>query len=129
MGFYLASSSAAYYSVFPFCLTLGSPFCRLQVHSPSYFWCLPPVGEVDSVACVAFLMGGGLVPVFWWVGLDFVPLVGRTASGGVFWGVCELSLSLGSLSVNGWVCVPGLLVVWHGASITGACWPLGGVGS
>ena len=36
---------------------------------------------------------------------------------------------LGSLSGNGWGCVPVLLVVWHGASITGACWPFGGAGS
>ena len=37
------------------------------------------------------------------------------------WGVCELMI-LGSLSANGWCCVPVLLVVWHGASSTGACW-------
>ena len=30
-------------------------------------------------------------------------------SGGVFWGVCELSMVLGSLSANGWGCVPVLL--------------------
>ena len=52
------------------------------------------------------------MPVFWWVGLDLVFLVGRAASGGVFWGVCELSMILGSLSANGWGCVPVLLVVW-----------------
>ena len=50
-------------------------------------------------------------------------------SGGVFWSVCELSMTLGSLSANGWVCVPVLLVVCHGASSTGACWLLGGAGS
>ena len=69
------------------------------------------------------------MPVFWWVGLDLVFLVGRAASGGVLWGVFELSMTLGSLSVNGWVCVPVLLVVWHRASSTGACWLLGGAGS
>ena len=37
-------------------LCLGSPFCRLQVHSSCCFWCLPPVGEVGSVACVGFLL-------------------------------------------------------------------------
>ena len=67
--------------------------------------------------------------VLWWVGLDFVLLVGRTAFGGVFWGVCELSMILGSLSASGWGCVPVLLVDWHGASSTGACWLLGGPGS
>ena len=69
------------------------------------------------------------MPVSWWVGLTLVLLVGRAASGGVFWGVCELSMTLGSLSANGWGCVPVLLVVWHGVSNTGACWPLGGAGS
>ena len=39
-------------------LCLGSPFCRLQVCSSFYFWCLPPVGEVGSVACVGFLVWG-----------------------------------------------------------------------
>ena len=67
--------------------------------------------------------------VFWWVGLDLVLLVGRTVSSGVFWGVCELSMTLGSLSANGWGCVPVLLVFWHGVSSTGACWPLGGAES
>ena len=38
--------------------------------------------------------------VFWWVGLDLVFLVHRATSGGVFWGVCELSMILGSLSDN-----------------------------
>ena len=69
------------------------------------------------------------MPVLWWVGLDLVLLVGRAASGGVFWGVCELSVTLGSLSANAWGCVPVLLVAWHGASSTGACWLLDGAGS
>ena len=69
------------------------------------------------------------MPVFWWwMRLDLVFLVGRTASGGVFWGVCELSMVLGSLSANGWDCVPVLLVVWHGVSSTGACWSLSEIG-
>ena len=49
-------------------------------------------------------------------------------SGGVFWGVCELRMILGSLSANGLGCAPVLLVVWHRESNTGACWPLGGAG-
>ena len=69
------------------------------------------------------------MPVFWWVGLDLVFLMERAASGGVFWGVCELSIILGSLSANGWGCVPLLLVVCHGTSSPGTCWPLGGLGS
>ena len=68
------------------------------------------------------------MPVFWWVGLDLVFLVGRAAFGGVFWGVCELMI-LGSLSANGWVCVPVLLVVWHRVSSPVACWSLSGAGS
>ena len=69
------------------------------------------------------------MPLFWWLGLDFVFLVVRAASGCVFCGVCELIVILGSLSANGCGCVPVLLVVWHGVSSTGACWPLGGAGS
>ena len=52
--------------------------------------------------------------------LDLVFLVGRTMSGGVFWGVCDLIMIVGSLSVNGRGCVPVLLVVWHMVSSTGA---------
>ena len=69
------------------------------------------------------------MPVFWWMRLDLVFLVGRTASGGVFWGVCVLSMILGSFSANGWGCVPVLLVVCHELSSTGAFWSLSGAGS
>ena len=41
------------------------------------------------------------MPVFWWMRLDLVFLVGRSTSGGVFWGICELGMILGSLSANG----------------------------
>ena len=53
----------------------------------------------------------------------------RTASGGVFWDVCDLIMILGSLCANGCGCVPVLLVVWHRVSSTVACWSLGGAGS
>ena len=53
---------------------------------------------------------------FWWVELDLSPLIDRATSVGVFWGVCGLSMTLGSLYADGWVCVPVLLVVWHGHS-------------
>ena len=71
------------------------------------------------------------MPLFWWVGLDLVLRVGRALSGGVFWGVCELRFckTLASLSANGWVFVPVLLVVCNGVSSTGAGWPLGGARS
>ena len=68
------------------------------------------------------------MPVFWWMRLDLVFLVGRSASGSVFWGVCDLIMILGSLSANGWGCVPVLLFVWHRVSSTVACWSLVGVG-
>ena len=69
------------------------------------------------------------MPVFWWMRLDLVFLVGRSMSGGVFWAVCGLIMILGSLSANGWSCVPVLLVVWHRVSSTVACWSLSGAGS
>ena len=69
------------------------------------------------------------MPVFWWMRLDVVFLVGRTASGSVFWGAFDLIMILGSLSANGWGCVPVLLVVWHRVSSTVACWSLSGAGS
>ena len=69
------------------------------------------------------------MPVFWGTRLDHVFLVGRTVSGGVFWGVCDLIMILGSLSANGWGCVPVLLVVWHRVSSTVACSSLSGAGS
>ena len=50
--------------------------------------------------------------------------VGRAVFGGVFWGVCELRMVLGSLFANGWGCV-GLLVEGTGACVlvdeTGSC--------
>ena len=67
------------------------------------------------------------MPAFWWVELSLFPLMGRAMSGGVFWGVCELSMTLGSLSVDGWVCVPALFVVWSEVTSTGSCRQLNGV--
>ena len=68
------------------------------------------------------------MPLFWWMRLDLVFLVGGTTPGGMFWGVCELSMILGSLSANGCGCVPVLLVVGYGVSSTGACCSLSGAG-
>ena len=64
------------------------------------------------------------MPVFWWMRLDIVFQVGRSMSGGVFWGVCGLIMILGSLCANGWCCVPVMLVVWLRVSSTVACWSL-----
>ena len=69
------------------------------------------------------------MPEFWWMRLDLVFLVGTSTSGGVFWGVCDLIMILGSLSANGWGCVPVLLVVWHRVSSTVACCSLSEAGS
>ena len=69
------------------------------------------------------------MPVYWWMRLYLVFLVGRSTSGGVFWVVCGLFMILGSLSANGWGCVPVLLVVWHRMSSTVACWSLSVAGS
>ena len=51
------------------------------------------------------------MPVFWWVELSVFPLMSRAVSGGMFWGVCELSMTLGSLCADEWVCVPVLFIV------------------
>ena len=67
--------------------------------------------------------------VLWWMRLDLVFLVGTSTSGGVFWGVCGLIMILGSLSANGWGCVPVLLFVWPRVSSTVACWSLNEAGS
>ena len=64
------------------------------------------------------------MPVFLWMRVDHVFLVGRSASCGVFCGVCDLIMILGSLSANWWGCVLVLLVVWHRVSSTVACWSL-----
>ena len=69
------------------------------------------------------------MPVFWWMRLDLVFLVVRTVSVDVFWGVCDLIMIFGTLSANEWLCVPVLLVVWHGVSSTVACWSSSGAGS
>ena len=69
------------------------------------------------------------MPVFWWMRLDLVFLVGRTVSGGVFGGFRDLIMILGSLSANAWGCTPVLLVVWPRVSSTGACLSLSGAGS
>ena len=69
------------------------------------------------------------MPMSWWIRVNLVFLVGRTASSGVFWGVCDLIMILGSLSVNGWGCVPVLLVVCRRVSSTVTCWLFSGSGS
>ena len=50
-------------------------------------------------------------------------------SGGVFCGVCDLIIILGSFSASKWGCVRVLLVVWHRVSSTVTCSSLSGAGS
>ena len=69
------------------------------------------------------------MPVFCWMRLGLFLLVGRSTSGGMFGGGCDLIMILGSLSANGWGCGPVLLVVCHIVSSTVACWSLRGSGS
>ena len=86
------------------------------------------MAKVGSLGCVGFLVEGTSACVL----VDEAGSClsrGRTASGGVFWGVCCLIMILGSLSANGCGCVPVLLVVLHRVSSTVACWSLSGVGS
>ena len=68
------------------------------------------------------------MPVVRWLRLDLVFLVGRTMSGGVFWGAWDLIMILGSLSADRWGCVPVLLVLWYRVSSTVACRSLSGAG-
>ena len=96
----------------------------MQAHSSHCFWCLPPVGKVGS----GFLVEGTCSCVL-------MDEAGSCLSGGqdrVWWcvlGCCDLIVILGSLSANGWGCVPVLLVVWYEVCSTVACWSLSGAGS
>ena len=49
------------------------------------------------------------MPVHWWVELGLGPQVVRAGSSGISRGGCGLRMSLGSLSAEGWDCVPTLL--------------------
>ena len=87
------------------------------------------MGKVGSVGCVGFLVEGTGACVL-------VDEAGSCLSGGqdhIQWCVLRVSvrvtMTLGRLFANGWVCGPVLLVVWHGVSSTGACWSLSGAGS
>ena len=58
------------------------------------------------------------MPLFWWMRLNLVFLLGSSTSGGVFLGVFGLTMILGILSDNVWGCAPVLLIVWHMVSGT-----------
>ena len=96
----------------------GSDLC-LQAEFHRHWDCIflasgvcPLVGE----AGLASLWEGQIPARSTPVELDLGPLVGRAMSRGVSGGGCGLRKSLGSLSVDGWDCVPALLVVWPEAS-------------
>ena len=55
------------------------------------------------------------------VGVEPCPSSGKGRVSGCVWGVCELSMTLSSLSAVGLGRVPVLLVVWPEASSTRAC--------
>ena len=80
------------------------------------------------MACVGFLVEGTGACVLVGGAVSF-PSGGQDCIQWCVLECLELSMTLGSLSTNGWGCAPVLLVVWHGVSSTGACWPLGGAGS
>ena len=86
------------------------------------------MGKVGSVGCVGFLVEGTGACVL-------VHEAGSCVSGELYhvqWcvlGFCDLIKVLGSLSANGWGCVPVLLVVWHRVSSTVACRSLSVAGS
>ena len=87
-----------------------------------------PGGEVGPVACVAFLMRGTGACVLVG-GAESFPSDGQDLVSGVFWVACDLSMTLGSLSADRWVCVPVLFVVWCEVSSAGSCRQLGGARS
>ena len=91
------------------------------------------MGKVGSVGCVGFLVEGTSARVL-------MDEAGSCLSGGqdhAQWCVLGcydfimimIMIILGSLSANGWCCVPVLPVVWHRVSSTVACWLLSGAGS
>ena len=83
------------------------------------------MGKVGSVGCVGFLVEGTGACVL----VDEAGSClsgGQDCVGGVIWGVYELIMILGSLSADGWGCVPVFVVVWYRVSSTGACWLLSG---
>ena len=56
------------------------------------------------------------MPVLLWMQLDLVFLNVRVMPSDALLGVCELGRTLGSLSANGYGCVPTLLVVQYESS-------------
>ena len=55
------------------------------------------MNEAGPRPCVGFLIGG---TVLWWMELSLESLMSRAVSGGKLWGVCKLSVTLGSLYID-----------------------------
>ena len=86
------------------------------------------MAKVGSVGCVGFLVEGPSA----WVLVDEAGSCLSCGQVHVWW--CVLVCfwpyyDFSSLSANGWVCVPVLLVVCHRVSSTIACWSLSEAGS
>lgn len=104
LGLYLASSSGTYPSAVSNLLRLWFPFHWLKIVLLLASAICPLVSEAKRLVLVS--QWEGLLPANWWVELSLVTLVGRF----VFIKI------LSSLSVDGWSCVPILLVFWPEAS-------------
>ena len=108
-------------------LCLGSLFHRLQVRTSRCFWCLPPMGNVGSGACVGFLVEGsgacvlvggagscpsggqGWILSFWWAGPRLVVCFGMSVNSVYFrrplcsWvGLCSCLASCLACVVQHW---------------------------
>ena len=86
------------------------------------------MAKVGSVGCVSFLVERTSACVL----VDEAGSClsgGRSASGGMFWGVCDLIMIFGTLSASAWGSVPVLLAVWQRVSSTVACSSLSGAWS
>ena len=68
------------------------------------------MGEVGPGACAGFLVGGTCACTLAG-GAESCPSHGQGHIKGCVWGVCGLSMTLNSLSADGWGCVSVLLVI------------------
>ena len=71
--------------------------------------------EFGPMVHVVFVVGRKAA--FWWVQLTLLLLIHRSISGSMFWGSCELNITLSSPSADGWVCVSVFLIVWQCCSV------------
>ena len=107
VGFYHVPSSAAYFSVFSFCLIYcvwGLLSEGWKVTVLNFGVCPLWMGLGQCLVKVSWL--GGFVPVFWWVELHLIFLEGNAVCSSEFGSVCGFDVVLGLLSVNMQGCVP-----------------------